>query len=86
MSMSIPLKMHSAAEKKTEAVANKAIIKPTTEHHNLLVHATEQKKKKMTCLLKRVFKKKYFTVLPRFLKGTDELGGFHTAYSVFVSR
>lgn len=44
MPMSIPLKMHSALEKKeTVAAANKGKMKPTTEQHNLLTRASEQK-------------------------------------------
>lgn len=47
--MSIPLKMHSALDKKeTEAAANKAKMKPTTEHHNLLILASEQKKREIS--------------------------------------
>lgn len=40
--------MHSASEKKeTEAATNKAKMKPTTEHHNLLIPASKQKTDKI---------------------------------------
>lgn len=86
--MSIPLKMHSALdEKETEAAANKGKLKSTTELHNLLVLASEPKKKppKKPCNIAECLCKIYHAVLLRFSKATDDLGGFHTAYRVFVS-